>query len=190
MQVKHAVVVVTTYDEYQQPLQQGSGFFIASDRIVTNHHTITSAREIRIKSFTGETALVKDIFATDPRSDLAILQINSHCHDTTSLQVADISANEGDGLLSVGNQVSAGWKVSAGKVGATWNFEHLESRMQVTAGLVVGSSGEVLVKLRGYMVGIVVRHGTRRNSKILVEQIPPTAVGGLFRPNLDKRAPL
>ena len=160
LQVKHAVVVVTVYDKYGQPLQQGSGFFIASDRIVTNLHETNATTEIRIKTFTGETALVQNVVANDPRYDLTILQINSPCHDTTSLQVANTSTNEG--LDS--NQMHSAWKVTVSKVGPTWNFEHLDSRMQITAGLAVGSSGDVFVKLRGYVVGNAVTDGTPRNS--------------------------
>jgi S1-C subfamily serine protease len=157
-QVKRAVVIVTTYDQHANALQQGSGFFISADRIVTNFHVIDSARQILIKTFNGETVPVESVVASDTQADLAILQIGAPCHDTTSLQVADISPAEGDSLVVVSNPKGSSWKVTAGQVAATWNFEHLGSRMQITASLKPGSSGGPVVNLQGHVIGIAVMH--------------------------------
>jgi S1-C subfamily serine protease len=153
-QVKHAFVIVTTYDEHAQPLQQGSGFLIASDRIVTNFRLMDLATEIRIKTFNGDTALVEKVVSTNPSADLAILKINAPCRDTTSLQVADILVDESKGVLEFSNPSGSGWKVTASKVvGGTWNLEHVDSRMKVTAGLTSGNSGGPVVNVHGYVIG-------------------------------------
>ena len=157
-QVKRAVVIVTTFDQHTKPLQQGSGFFIAPDRVVTNFHVIKSATEIRIKTFNGETVSVKTVLASDVHADLAILLIGTPCLDTTSLQVADILPVEGERLMVISNPKGSRWKVSAGQVGTTWNFEHLGSRMQITASLAPGSSGGPVVNLQGHVIGIAVMH--------------------------------
>jgi S1-C subfamily serine protease len=157
-QVKRAVVIVTTYDQNSNALQQGSGFFISSDRIVTNFHVVDSAKQIRIRTFSDETVPVESIVAADSQADLAILQLGAPCHDTTSLQVADITPAEGDSLVVVSNPKGSTWKVTAGQVAATWNFEHLGSRMQITASLKPGSSGGPVVNLQGYLIGIAVMH--------------------------------
>lgn len=155
-QVKHAFVIVTTYDEHAQPLQQGSGFLIATDRIVTNFRLMDLATEIRIKTFNGDTALVEKVVATNPSADLAILKINTPCRDTTSLQVADISVGESKGVLQLSNSSGSGWKVTAGQVGGTWNLEHVDSRMKITAGLTSGNSGGPVVNVHGYVIGLAV----------------------------------
>lgn len=157
-QVKRAVVVVTTFDHSGKQLRQGSGFFIDSDRIVTNYHVIDAAGEVRIKTFNGSTTSVKTILATDKMADLTILQIESPSTDTTSLEVSDVSPAEGESLLVVSNPKGSLWKVSSGQVGATWNFEHLGSRMQITASLAPGSSGGPVVNLKGHLIGIAVMH--------------------------------
>jgi S1-C subfamily serine protease len=157
-QVKRAVVIVTTYDEHLNALQQGSGFFISPARVVTNFHVIDSAKQIRIKTFNGETVQVHSVLASDKQADLAILQIAALCRDTTTLEVSDISPAEGDSLVVVSNPKGSSWKVTAGQVATTWNFEHLGSRMQITASLKPGSSGGPVVNLQGHVIGIAVMH--------------------------------
>jgi len=68
---QRAVVVVTTYDDRGKPLLQGSGFFIASDRVVTNSHLIRHASQIRVKTFDGATVTVQTVLAFSDKTDLA-----------------------------------------------------------------------------------------------------------------------
>ena len=152
-QVKRAVVIVTTYDNQKKPLQQGSGFFISSNRIVTNFHVVESAKEIRIKTFTGETVSVVTVVAKDRQADLAILQSAAPCRETSSLQVANIFPATHESLVVVNNSKGPLWKVTVGKVAATWNFEDLGTKMQITATLAPSSAGPV-VHLQGHMMGI------------------------------------
>jgi hypothetical protein len=84
--LKRAVVIVTTYDDHGCPFLQGSGFFIASDRIVTNLHVISHASEIRIKTFAGKTFTVQAVLATDGDADLALLKMDIPCPDATTLR--------------------------------------------------------------------------------------------------------
>lgn len=157
-QLKKAVVVVTTQDAEGRTLLQGSGFFIAADRIVTNLHVVRAAHDIRIQTFNGETIVVDSIVATDPSGDLALLRINRPASGTTTLQVEELGALEGDNVLVISNPRAARWKVTAGQVGASWNFEDLGTRMQITASVAPGSSGGPVVNLRGHVVGVAVMH--------------------------------
>ena len=157
-QVKRAVVVVTTYDKTDHALKQGSGFFISADRLVTNAHVVENAEEIRLQTFCGEIVRVKTVVASDQQADLAILHIDVPTRDTTSLEVADLKPAEGESLIVVSNPKGSNWKVTAGRVGTTWDFEHLGSRMQITASLAPGSSGGPVVNLKGHVIGIAVMH--------------------------------
>src|SRR6266498_3036722 len=96
--LKRAVVIVTTYDERGCPLLQGSGFFIAPDRIVTNLHVIDSANEIRIKTFARKIFTVQTIIATDVGSDLALLQVKG-LRTNDVLQVKSATPAEGDSII-------------------------------------------------------------------------------------------
>jgi serine protease Do len=156
--VKRAVVVITTHNAKGTALQQGTGFFITPERLVTNLHLVRSATDIRIQTFNGSTASVKSIVVTDEKSDLAILQLNSPCPGTTTLQVDELHAPEGEKVMVVSNPRGSLWKVTVGQVGATWNFEHQGTRMQITASLKPGSSGGPVVNLQGHVVGVAAMH--------------------------------
>lgn len=157
-QVKRAVVVITAYDAQGKALQQGSGFFIANDRIVTNLHVVRPASKIKIQTFNGLTVPVESIVAEDDKSDLALLRIDSLCPGTTTLPIQELGALEGEKVMVISNPRGSLWKVTTGQVGASWDFEHLGTRMQITASIRPGSSGGPVVNLQGHVVGVAVMH--------------------------------
>ncbi len=157
-QVKRAVVIVSALDQNGKLFRQGSGFFIDPNTIVTNLHVIESANRIQIKTFNGLEKTIQSVISSDAKADLAIMQIDAPVADTSSLHVTDIAAAEGDGVVVVSHPKGSRWKVTSGRVGATWNFEHLGSRMQITASLAQGSSGGPVVNLQGHLIGIAVMH--------------------------------
>jgi hypothetical protein len=156
--LKRAVVIVTTYDDHGCPFLQGSGFFIASDRIVTNLHVISHASEIRIKTFAGKTFTVQAVLATDGSADLALLKMDIPCPDATTLQVEDESPIEGESIILLSNPQGSHWKVTHGRVGRIWQFESIGRRMQITAGVFPGSSGGPVLNQQGQVIGIAVMH--------------------------------
>ncbi|HEY2973283.1 MAG TPA: serine protease [Pyrinomonadaceae bacterium] len=153
--LKRAVVIVTTYDAHGRPSLQGSGFFIASDRIVTNLHVVNHASEIRIKTFAGNTFTVHTVIAADGNSDLVLLKMDAPCPDAITLQVNG-SPTEGESIILLSNPQGSHWKVTRGRVGRIWQFEKIGSRMQITAGVFPGSSGGPVLNQQGQVIGIAV----------------------------------
>lgn len=153
---KRAVVIVTTYDEQGKPLLQGSGFFLTSDRIVTNLHVVSQAHEIRIKTFAGKTFTVQTVIATDAGSDLALLQLDAPCPSATTLRVENDSPTEGESIILLSNPQGSHWKATHGRVGRIWQFESFGTRMQITAEIFPGSSGSPVLNQKGRVVGIAV----------------------------------
>jgi S1-C subfamily serine protease len=157
-QVKKAVVLINTTDSQGNALFQGSGFFIAADRVVTNLHVVGSAAGIRIQTANGENIFADSIIAKDEKADLAIVKLNGPVAGVTTLEVDSLGALEGDNVFVVSNPRGSRWKVTVGKVGASWNFEDVGSRMQITASIEPGSSGGPVVNLRGHVVGVATMH--------------------------------
>ena len=87
-------MIVTTWDDRGNPLLQGSGFFVEAERVVTSLHVLNHASRIRIQTFGGETIPVVAIAATDPGSDLALLQVDAPHSATVILQV-EYTARQG-----------------------------------------------------------------------------------------------
>ena len=155
---KQAVVLITTFDTQGHPDKQGSGFFVSPDRIVTNLHVIKSAGEIRIRTLSGRDLLVAAIVATDPKNDLALLQLAAPCPDAAILELAGTEPRSGDPIIVVSNPSGSGWRLTRGEVGDTWHFFGLGERMQITAGILPGSSGGPMLNLQGRVVGIAAMH--------------------------------
>src|SRR5258707_7418480 len=68
-----SVVVIVTADKDANPTGQGSGYIIAKNKIVTNHHVVDGAFSAVVIFADGATAEVDGIIADSPARDLAIL---------------------------------------------------------------------------------------------------------------------
>ena len=53
--IKPSAVAIETFDAHGEKLSRGSGFFIDTDRIVTNRHVIEGAYRAEVHSSTGNT---------------------------------------------------------------------------------------------------------------------------------------
>ena len=155
---KRAVVIVTTYDDRGMPLLQGSGFFITPERIVTNLHVISQASAISIQTFAGKAYSVRTIIATDTGADLALLQLDEPCPNTTTLQINDKAPSEGESILLLSNSRNSYWRISHGRVGRMWQLSSSGRRMQITADILPGNSGSPVLNHRGQVVGIAVMY--------------------------------
>lgn len=156
--LKRAVVIVTTLDREGKPLLQGSGFFLAPDRIVTNMHVIKDAGLIRIQTLDGNTITALNVVAVNVREDLALVQMEAPTADATILQLADSAPVEGEPILVMSNPGGSQWKLSRGQIGPVWQFKGTGKRIQITASILPGSSGSPIVNKDGYVVGIAAMH--------------------------------
>src|SRR5215210_3039246 len=75
--IKPSAVAIETFDARGEKLSRGSGFFIDSDRVVTNRHVIDNAYRAEIHSYTGNVYQVKGVIAVDAEGDLALLRIDA-----------------------------------------------------------------------------------------------------------------
>ena len=96
----------------------GSGFVISEDGyIVTNNHVIEGADEIEIEFFSG-TRLKAELVGTDPKTDIALLKVDSaEPLPFVTFGNSDLS-RVGDWVVAMGNPLGQGFSVSAGIVSA------------------------------------------------------------------------
>ena len=96
----------------------GSGFVISSDGfIVTNNHVIEGADEIEVEFFSGE-RLDAELVGTDPKTDIAVLKVQSD-QPLPYVSFGDSDAMRvGDWVVAMGNPLGQGFSVSAGIVSA------------------------------------------------------------------------
>jgi serine protease Do len=135
----------------------GSGFVLTSDGyIVTNNHVIDKASTIRVTLDDG-TELPAKLIGADPKSDLAVVKIDSGKPLSTIGWGQSDTLRAGDPILAIGNPFGIGTTVTAGIVSARGRDLHsgpYDDFIQIDAPINHGNSGGPLVGVDGKVVGI------------------------------------
>src|SRR6266513_2511383 len=63
--IKPSAVAIETFDSRGEKLSRGSGFFVDSDRVVTNRHVIEGAYRAEVHLNSGNSFPVKSVVAVD-----------------------------------------------------------------------------------------------------------------------------
>ena len=136
----------------------GSGTIVDAERglVLTNHHVIAKASEIRVTLHDGRT-LVAELVGADPETDIAVLRIPAE--DLVALPMVNSDALKvGDFVVAVGNPFGLSQTVTSGIVSGLGRsglgIEGYESFIQTDASINPGNSGGPLVNLRGELVGV------------------------------------
>lgn len=134
----------------------GSGFVISEEGyVVTNHHVVSNAREIRIETYDGE-VLNATVVGTDEKTDIALLKVESG-RPLPPLEFADSDdARVGDHVLVIGNPHGFGFSVSTGIVSArNRDFRGpYDDFIQTDAAINQGNSGGPLFNADGEVIGV------------------------------------
>ena len=140
----------------------GSGVIVDSQNgyILTNNHVVEDADEIEIQLI-DKRVVTATVVGTDPKSDLAVLQIEAD--NLTALKLGDSDKlRVGEWVMAVGSPFSANLShtVTAGIVSALGRSNIIpgsndyEDFIQTDAAINPGNSGGALLNMRGELVGI------------------------------------
>ena len=136
----------------------GSGVIVNSQGyILTNHHVVDGALEIRVELTDNRTFSAK-LVGSDPPSDLAVLKIEATNLPTLTLGDSD-KVRVGDVVLAIGNPLGIGQTVTSGIISAKGRATGLsdgsfEDFLQTDAAINRGNSGGALINATGELVGI------------------------------------
>jgi serine protease Do/serine protease DegQ len=141
----------------QQVQSAGSGVIVDADKgyIITNHHVVENADEIRISTHDG-VEHVAEVVGSDPATDIAVLRVEADGLIDMPIGDSD-TVRVGDFVIAIGNPFGLGHTVTSGIVsalGRTGIGEGLEDFIQTDASINPGNSGGALVNMRGELVGI------------------------------------
>ncbi len=137
----------------------GSGVIVRPDGIiVTNNHVIEGADEVTVV-LSDRREFAAEIILADPRTDLAILQIDAGDEPLAILNLADSdSVLVGDIVLAIGNPFGIGQTVTGGIVSANARTQRGISDfgffIQTDAAVNPGNSGGALIGIDGELLGI------------------------------------
>ena len=135
----------------------GSGVILdPAGYIVTNHHVIANAADIKIQLADGRVA-DPAIIGLDIDTDLAVLKIDLPELPVMSLGRSD-TLRTGEVVLAIGNPYGLSQTVTQGIISATGRTQlgltRFENFIQTDAAINSGNSGGALVNLRGELIGI------------------------------------
>ena len=175
----------------------GSGVIVDAKKgyVLTNNHVVENAKEIKIKLI-DKRIIPAIIIGTDPKSDLAILQIEANnikqilFGDSDKLRV-------GEWVLAVGSPFSTNLShtVTAGIVSALGRSyvmpgnDHYENFIQTDAAINPGNSGGALLNLDGELVGIntaIVTGGYERSNRGVGFAIPSNMIKKVMSDLIEK----
>jgi serine protease Do len=134
----------------------GSGFIIRKDGlVVTNNHVVENAKEITVALSDGR-ELPATVVGRDPKTDLAVLRIESK----KDLPIVELGNSDrldvGDWVLAIGNPFGLDNTVTAGIVSAKGRNigGPYDDFIQTDAPINPGNSGGPLLDEHGHVVGI------------------------------------
>ena len=175
----------------------GSGVIVDAKKgyVLTNNHVVENAEEIQIKLIDKRIIPAK-ILGTDPKSDLAILQIEAKEINQISLGNSD-NLRVGEWVLAVGSPFSANLShtVTAGIVSALGRSyvmpgnDHYENFIQTDAAINPGNSGGALLNLDGELVGIntaIATGGMERSNRGVGFAIPSNMIKKVMSDLIEK----
>lgn len=149
---------IPTQRERRKSQSLGSGVIIDAKKgyVLTNHHVVEKADEVRVTLHEGR-VLRATVLGADPETDVAVLQIPAENLQALSLADSD-KLRVGDFVVAIGNPFGLRQTVTSGIVSALGRsglgIEGYENFIQTDASINPGNSGGPLVNLRGELVGI------------------------------------
>src|ERR1041385_1388187 len=152
--IKPSAVAIETFDARGEKLSRGSGFFVESDRIVTNRHVLEGAYRAEVHSSTGAVLPVKGVLAVDAEGDIALLKIDPPVTQISQLSLDKTSPQEGESIVVIGNPLGLEGSVTNGIVSAVRDIPTFGRIIQITAPISSGSSGSPVVNMQGQVIGI------------------------------------
>jgi Do/DeqQ family serine protease len=170
----------------------GSGVIVRADGVVvTNNHVIEGMQQIRV-TLNDRREFSARVVLADPRSDLAVLQLEGVTDRLPTLNIDDREEQQvGDLVLAIGNPFGVGQTVTNGIISALNRTEtgisDSGSFIQTDAAINPGNSGGALIDMDGDLIGINTAIFSRSGSSsgvgfavpaTLVKRVVDSAVGG------------
>ncbi|REJ79107.1 MAG: tetratricopeptide repeat protein [Acidobacteria bacterium] len=152
--IKPSAVAIETFDASGNSITRGSGFFIAPNRIITNRHVIERSNRVEVHLNNGRKFTASGILAVDGEGDLALIEVSVPPELAPPLSIRDLSPEEGESIVVIGNPFGLEGSVSDGIVSAVREIPGYGKIIQITAPISPGSSGSPVVNMRGEVIGV------------------------------------
>jgi S1-C subfamily serine protease len=131
----------------------GSGFFVATDTVVTNAHVVRSAQHVTLR-LSGGTTTAASVVTASPQLDLAILKAHIVAHDQAVLPLGEPrDVRIGGEVVAIGSPLGLRNTVTRGIVSGMRDAKGV-TLIQTDAAINPGNSGGPLIDRTGRVIGV------------------------------------
>ena len=148
-----------------QPNQQarqvstGTGFLIANERVMTNHHVIDNCNRVLLRTPSGHWLAATPPARMDAQLDVALLNVPGLVGPALAFRSGP-AVRRGEGVVAYGfplaGLLSSDPKLTRGEVNGLRGIGDNPNQYQISAEVQPGNSGGPLVDMQGHVVGVVV----------------------------------
>ncbi|MEY4859754.1 MAG: hypothetical protein RLZZ235_1921 [Pseudomonadota bacterium] len=136
----------------------GTGFVVARDRVLTNHHVIDGCNAITIRTADGRTLPATMPARVDVQRDLALLAVPNNPGPVLAFRSNLV--RRGESVVTYGfplaGLLAAGPTLTTGEVSALAGLANNEQHFQISAPVQQGNSGGPLLDRQGNVMGVIV----------------------------------
>jgi S1-C subfamily serine protease len=156
-----SIVTIVISNSKTNERWEGTGWFIAANRIVTNSHVAASKEtydEMQIINVaTGQKYSIDHLSYNNVLTDVAVITVNESNPSHLNLSTRSTSPAPGIPVIIIGNPGEQYGRVIEGMLGETVNSipDKHESGMLVIAPIIGGSSGSPVIDPNGEVVGMI-----------------------------------
>ncbi len=188
-----SLVTVTAYDDKDEILREGNGFFVFDRRgILTARHILQGASRVRVRTSDGRVYKVTGVIADDSEGDLIRIFADVPGRVGRGLRISRSRIREGEQIFVPPCLEEPVKELSSGVVASVLSIPSMGKVIQITAPVSEGSSGSPVLNEEGEVVGVVafqVSVGQDMNFAVSPKRImheEPKEIEG-FSEWLDKR---
>ena len=141
-----------------RPSASGTGFIVASGRVMTNNHVIAECDRTVARNAAGRRVPAR-VLGTDRRRDLAVLSVPPDLGPALAFR-ADPPVRRGETVVTYGfplyGLLSSGPTLTTGDISALSGIRDNPTNFQISAAVNPGNSGGPLLDTQGNVIGVVV----------------------------------
>jgi len=153
--------VVTVYVVGESGSSSGSGFvYDDAGHLVTNHHVIDDAETVEVKFGARGEWRRATVVGSDPRTDLAVLEIDNPPASATPLSTTNQSPQQGADAVAIGSPLRLEGTITTGTISGVDRSLRLPGgplvpdAIQTDAAINPGNSGGPLLNAEGRVLGV------------------------------------
>lgn len=154
--VSPAVFLIETFDDEDNLLGQGTGFFIKNNGIgISCFHVFINAKTARIRTKNGDSYSINRIIRFDEKKDIIQFSVTNSHYQFPYIEIDSINRDIGNRVCTVGNPFGLESTLTDGIISGLRLTNEYGKLIQISVPVSPGNSGSPLLSMDGQVLGII-----------------------------------